>query len=69
MLKATQGQECRPSQQGFCAKWIRRKYDEETSEGVPCSFAYDFLAVQSHLTVKIVAPRVSDSLTVTLNNW
>ena len=39
----------------------RRKYDGETSDGVPCSFAYSFLAARtnfSNLTVKIVAPRV-----------
>ena len=39
----------------------RRKYDGETSEGVPCSLAYSSLAVRSHLTVKILAPRVPDS--------
>ena len=30
-------------------------------EDVPCLFVYSCLAVQSHLTVKIVAPRVPDS--------
>ena len=38
-----------------------RKYDGKMSEGVLCSFAYSSLAVQSHLAVKIVAPRVLDS--------
>ena len=36
----------------------RRKYDGETSDGVPCSFAYSFLAVRSNLTGKIVVPRM-----------
>ena len=39
----------------------RRKYDGEMSDDVPFSFAYSFLAVQSNLTVKIVAPEVPDN--------
>ena len=39
------------------------EYDGETSEGVPYSFAYSSLAVQSHLDVKIVALQVPDSQT------
>ena len=41
-----------------------RKCDEETSEGVPCSFrahAYSSLIVRGHLAVKIVASRMLDS--------
>ena len=37
-----------------------RKYDGETSGGVPCSFVYSSLAVRSYLTVKIIAPQVLD---------
>ena len=38
-----------------------RKYDGETSEGVPCLFRYSSLPVRSHLAVKIVVPWVLDS--------
>ena len=38
-----------------------RKYNGETSDGVPCSFMYSFLAFRSNLTVKIVSPRVPDN--------
>ena len=42
---------------------VRRKYDGETSEGVPFSFTCSSLVVRSHLVVKIVAPQVPDSQT------
>ena len=48
---------------GISRKMQKRKYDGETSEGVPCSIAYSSLAVRSHLAVKIVAPRLPDSQT------
>ena len=41
----------------------------ETSEGVPCSFAYSSLAVRSNLAVKIVAPRVPDTLDTENNHF
>ena len=35
--------------------------EKRDGDGVPCSFAYSFLAVRSNLTVKIVAPEAPDN--------
>ena len=60
-LKAAQSRDCQVNRD--FAQNGRRKYDGETSEGVPYSLAYSSLKVRSHLTVKIVAPWMPDSKT------
>ena len=68
--KAAQGQDCRLIESTGInyTENGRRKFDGETSDGVPCSFTYSFLAFQSNLTIKIVAPEAPDN-TKTLSTY